>query len=96
MKKKVPNITNISFAYIEGMLIMALQNAAVSSGQQHLSKFEPSYVVEHLRPDELAHSSIRFSFGRFTTEEEVRSVAENKKVVAQLRELSHYEMFKDK
>ena len=71
-KNKVPNITNVSFAYIEGeSLIMALQDVAVSSGSACLSKFGASYVLRALgRPDELAHSSIRFSFGRFTTEEE--------------------------
>jgi cysteine desulfurase len=99
-KNKVPNITNVSFAYIEGeSLIMALQDVAVSSGSACTSaSLEPSYVLRALgRPDELAHSSIRFSFGRFTTEEEVRSVADTtKKVVAQLRELSPlWDMFKD-
>ena len=99
-KNKVPNITNVSFAYIEGeSLIMALQDVAVSSGSACTSaSLEPSYVLRALgRPDELAHSSIRFSFGRFTTEEEVRSVASTtKKVVAQLRELSPlWDMFKD-
>ena len=99
-KNKVPNITNVSFAYIEGeSLIMALQDVAVSSGSACTSaSLEPSYVLRALgRPDELAHSSIRFSFGRFTTEEEVISVAETtKKVVAQLRELSPlWDMFKD-
>ena len=81
-KNKVPNITNVSFAYIEGeSLIMALQDVAVSSGSACTSaSLEPSYVLRALgRPDELAHSSIRFSFGRFTTEEEVRSVAETTK-----------------
>ena len=99
-KNKVPNITNVSFAYIEGeSLIMALQDVAVSSGSACTSaSLEPSYVLRALgRPDELAHSSIRFSFGRFTTEEEVRSVAKTtKKVVTQLRELSPlWDMFKD-
>jgi cysteine desulfurase len=99
-KNKVPNITNVSFAYIEGeSLIMALQDVAVSSGSACTSaSLEPSYVLRALgRPDELAHSSIRFSFGRFTTEEEVRSVADTtKKVVAQLRELSPlWDMFRD-
>ena len=99
-KNKVPNITNVSFAYIEGeSLIMALQDVAVSSGSACTSaSLEPSYVLRALgRPDELAHSSIRFSFGRFTTEEEVRSVAETtKKVVAQLRGLSPlWDMYKD-
>tara|TARA_B100002019_G_scaffold258905_1_gene243907 strand:+ start:54 stop:1268 length:1215 start_codon:yes stop_codon:yes gene_type:complete len=99
-KNKVPNITNVSFAYIEGeSLIMALQDVAVSSGSACTSaSLEPSYVLRALgRPDELAHSSIRFSFGRFTTEEEVKSVAKTtKKVVAQLRELSPlWDMYKD-
>ena len=99
-KNKVPNITNISFAYIEGeSLIMALKDVAVSSGSACTSaSLEPSYVLRALgRADELAHSSIRFSFGRFTTEKEVRMVAETtKKVVHQLRELSPlWDMYKD-
>ena len=97
---KVPNITNVSFAYIEGeSLIMALKDVAVSSGSACTSaSLEPSYVLRALgRADELAHSSIRFSFGRFTTEKEVKMVAETtKKVVHQLRELSPlWDMFKD-
>ena len=91
-KNKVPNITNVSFAYIEGeSLIMALQDVAVSSGSACTSaSLEPSYVLRALgRPDELAHSSIRFSFGRFTTEKEVMEVAKTTKtVVEQLRALS--------
>ncbi|MAA92646.1 MAG: IscS subfamily cysteine desulfurase [Gammaproteobacteria bacterium] len=99
-KNKVPNITNISFAYIEGeSLIMALKDVAVSSGSACTSaSLEPSYVLRALgRADELAHSSIRFSFGRFTTEKEVKMVAETtKKVVHQLRELSPlWDMYKD-
>ena len=99
-ENKVPNITNVSFAYIEGeSLIMALKDVAVSSGSACTSaSLEPSYVLRALgRADELAHSSIRFSFGRFTTEEEVLMVAETtKKVVNQLRELSPlWDMFKD-
>ena len=98
-ENKVPNITNVSFAYIEGeSLIMALKDVAVSSGSACTSaSLEPSYVLRALgRADELAHSSIRFSFGRFTTEEEVLMVAETtKKVVNQLRELSPlWDMFK--
>ena len=92
IENKVPNITNISFAYIEGeSLIMGLKDVAVSSGSACTSaSLEPSYVLRALgRADELAHSSIRFSFGRFTTEEEVKEVAKTtKRVVAQLRELS--------
>ena len=99
-KNKIPNITNISFAYIEGeSLIMALKDVAVSSGSACTSaSLEPSYVLRALgRADELAHSSIRFSFGRFTTEKEVKMVAETtKRVVHQLRELSPlWDMFKD-
>ena len=99
-ENKVPNITNVSFAYIEGeSLIMALKDVAVSSGSACTSaSLEPSYVLRALgRADELAHSSIRFSFGRFTTEEEVLMVAETtKKVVNQLRELSPlWDMYKD-
>ena len=99
-KNKVPNITNISFAYIEGeSLIMALKDVAVYSGSACTSaSLEPSYVLRALgRADELAHSSIRFSFGRFTTEKEVKMVAETtKKVVHQLRELSPlWDMYKD-
>ncbi len=91
-KNKVANITNVSFSYVEGeSLIMALKDVAVSSGSACTSaSLEPSYVLRALgRPDELAHSSIRFSFGRFTTKEEVKMVAETtKRVVRQLRELS--------
>ena len=99
-ENKVPNITNVSFAYIEGeSLIMALKDVAVSSGSACTSaSLEPSYVLRALgRADELAHSSIRFSFGRFTTEDEVLMVAKTtKKVVNQLRELSPlWDMFKD-
>lgn len=100
LENKVPNITNVSFAYIEGeSLIMALKDVAVSSGSACTSaSLEPSYVLRALgRPDELAHSSIRFSFGRFTTEEEVKTVAKiAKKAVEQLRELSPlWDMYKD-
>ena len=99
-ENKVPNITNVSFAYIEGeSLIMALKDVAVSSGSACTSaSLEPSYVLRALgRADELAHSSIRFSFGRFTTEEEVLMVAKTtKKVVNELRELSPlWDMYKD-
>ena len=78
---------------------MALKDVAVSCGSACTSaSLEPSYVLRALgRPDELAHSSIRFSFGRFTTEEEVKTVAEiAKKAVEQLRELSPlWDMFQD-
>lgn len=89
---KVPNILNISFNFVEGeSLIMALENVAVSSGSACTSaSLEPSYVLRAIgRDDELAHSSIRFSFGRTTTVEEVDSVAETMlNVIGKLRILS--------
>ncbi|RFQ16323.1 aminotransferase class V-fold PLP-dependent enzyme, partial [Pseudomonas sp. ATCC 13867] len=95
-----PNILNVSFNYVEGeSLMMSLKDLAVSSGSACTSaSLEPSYVLRALgRNDELAHSSIRFSFGRFTTEEEVDYAA--KKVVeavSKLRELSPlWDMFKE-
>tara|TARA_B100000123_G_scaffold114951_1_gene84617 strand:- start:3972 stop:5177 length:1206 start_codon:yes stop_codon:yes gene_type:complete len=95
-----PGIFNLSFNYVEGeSLIMALKNIAVSSGSACTSaSLEPSYVLRALgRPDELAHSSIRFSFGRFTTEDEVNSTVELvKDSVSQLREISPlWEMYQD-
>jgi len=92
IKNKVPNILNVSFNFIEGeSLIMGLKDVAVSSGSACTSaSLEPSYVLRALgRKDELAHSSIRFSFGRFTTESEVLSTLKTlKNVVERLRELS--------
>ena len=98
--QRVPHNLNISFNYVEGeSLIMALKELAVSSGSACTSaSLEPSYVLRALgRNDELAHSSIRFSLGRFTTEEEIdfaiSKIAGN---IAKLRELSPlWEMFKD-
>ena len=95
-----PGIFNLSFNYVEGeSLIMALKNIAVSSGAACTSaSLEPSYVLRALgRPDELAHSSIRFSFGRFTKEEEVKSTVKLvQESVAQLREISPlWEMYQD-
>jgi cysteine desulfurase len=83
---------NLSFAYVEGeSMLMALKNIAVSSGSACTSaSLEPSYVLRALgRNDELAHSSIRFTVGRFTTEQEVDFVIDllNSKI-AKLRELS--------
>jgi len=75
---KVPNILNVSFAYIEGeSLMMALKDIAVSSGSACTSaSLEPSYVLRALGVDEeLAHTSLRIGFGRFTTEEEVEYAA---------------------
>lgn len=91
---------NISFAYVEGeSLMMSLNGLAVSSGSACTSaSLEPSYVLRALgMSDELAHSSIRFSIGRFTTEEDIDSVIESvKAAVNKLRELSPlWEMYKD-
>jgi len=98
--QRVPHNLNISFNFVEGeSLIMALKELAVSSGSACTSaSLEPSYVLRALgRNDELAHSSIRFSLGRFTTEEEIdfaiSKIAGN---IEKLRELSPlWEMFKD-
>ena len=83
---------NVSFAYVEGeSLIMALKDLAVSSGSACTSaSLEPSYVLRALgREDELAHSSIRFSLGRFTTQEEVDyAITKIRDQVTRLRELS--------
>ncbi|PXZ02989.1 IscS subfamily cysteine desulfurase [Gilliamella apicola] len=100
LEHSVPNILNVSFAYIEGeSLMMALKDLAVSSGSACTSaSLEPSYVLRALGlNDELAHSSIRFSFGRFSTEEEVDYVIKLiKDSIGKLRELSPlWEMFKD-
>lgn len=96
----VPNILNVSFAYVEGeSLMMALKELAVSSGSACTSaSLEPSYVLRALGlNDELAHSSIRFSIGRFTTEEEIDYVIELVRCsIDRLRELSPlWEMFKE-
>ena len=96
----VPNILNVSFNFVEGeSLIMALKDLAVSSGSACTSaSLEPSYVLRALgRSDELAHSSIRFSIGRFTTEEEIDyAVQQITKSIGKLRELSPlWDMYKD-
>ncbi len=96
----VPNILNVSFNFIEGeSLLLSLKEIAVSTGSACTSaSLESSYVLRALgRSDELAHSSVRFSFGRFTTQEEVDYVAKNvKDKVLRLRELSPlWEMYKE-
>ena len=92
VNNKVPNILNISFNFVEGeSLIMGLKDIAVSSGSACTSaSLEPSYVLRALgRKDELAHSSIRFSFGRFTNEEDIdKTLSILHNVVERLRELS--------
>lgn len=100
LEHSVPNILNVSFAYIEGeSLMMALKDLAVSSGSACTSaSLEPSYVLRALGlNDELAHSSIRFSIGRFSTEEEIDYVIKLvKQSIGKLRDLSPlWEMFKD-
>jgi cysteine desulfurase len=97
---RVPHNLNISFNYVEGeSLIMAIKDIAVSSGSACTSaSLEPSYVLRALgRSDELAHSSIRFSIGRYTTEEDINHAIDLlKQKVDKLRELSPlWEMFKD-
>ncbi len=92
MDRRVPHNLNVSFNFVEGeSLIMAIKDIAVSSGSACTSaSLEPSYVLRALgRSDELAHSSIRFTVGRFTTEEEIDyTVALLQRKVAKLRELS--------
>jgi len=97
---RVPHNLNLSFNYVEGeSLLMALKDLAVSSGSACTSaSLEPSYVLRALgRNDELAHSSIRFTFGRFTTEEDVDYAAQKVcEAVSKLRELSPlWDMYKD-
>ena len=100
LEHRVPHNLNISFNYVEGeSLIMGIKGLAVSSGSACTSaSLEPSYVLRALgRSDELAHSSLRMTIGRFTTEEEIDyAVSTIKHNVAKLRELSPlWEMFKD-
>ncbi|MFC4520030.1 IscS subfamily cysteine desulfurase [Cupriavidus pinatubonensis] len=100
LEQRVPHNLNVSFNFVEGeSLIMAIKDVAVSSGSACTSaSLEPSYVLRALgRNDELAHSSIRFTVGRFTTEQEVDYTVELlKNKIGKLRDLSPlWEMFKD-
>ena len=100
MERRVPHNLNISFNFVEGeSLIMAIKDVAVSSGSACTSaSLEPSYVLRALgRNDELAHSSIRFTVGRFTTEQDVDYVVNLlKNKIAKLRDLSPlWEMHQD-
>ncbi len=100
LERRVPHNLNISFNYVEGeSLIMGIKGLAVSSGSACTSaSLEPSYVLRALgRSDELAHSSLRMTIGRFTTEEEIDyAVSTIRHNVAKLRELSPlWDMYKD-
>ncbi|RNL56491.1 IscS subfamily cysteine desulfurase [Pedobacter jejuensis] len=97
---RLPHVANISFKYVEGEgLMMAMSDLAVSSGSACTSaSLEPSYVLKSLGlSDDLAHSSIRYGLGRFTTEEDIdQAIAITQKAVLHLRELSPlWEMFKE-
>jgi cysteine desulfurase len=100
LERRIPHNLNVSFNFVEGeSLVMAVKDIAVSSGSACTSaSLEPSYVLRALgRNDELAHSSIRITLGRFTTEEEVTYAAQLiRRKVEKLRELSPlWEMYKD-
>jgi cysteine desulfurase len=100
LDQRIPGNINISFNYVEGeSLLMALKDLAISSGSACTSaSLEPSYVLRALgRNDELAHSSIRFSIGRFTTEQDIDYTIEHVRgAVEKLRELSPlWDMYKD-
>ncbi len=100
LEQRLPNNLNVSFAFVEGeSLLMSLKDLAVSSGSACTSaSLEPSYVLRALGlNDELAHSSIRFSFGRFTTEEDIDYAIELIRVaVNKLRDMSPlWDMYKE-
>jgi len=100
MERRVPHNLNVSFNFVEGeSLVMAIKDVAVSSGSACTSaSLEPSYVLRSLgRSDELAHSSIRFTLGKYTTEEEIDYTVDLiRRKVAKLRELSPlWEMHKE-
>ena len=100
MDQRLPGLINMSFNYVEGeSLIMSLPDLAISSGSACTSaSLEPSYVLRALGlNDELAHSSLRFSVGRFTDEADVDQAIESvRKAVEKLRDLSPlWDMYKD-
>jgi cysteine desulfurase len=100
LDQRIPGNLNVSFNYVEGeSLIMAIKDIAVSSGSACTSaSLEPSYVLRALgRDDELAHSSIRLTIGRYTTEEEILHATELlKSAVKKLRDLSPlWDMYKE-
>jgi cysteine desulfurase len=100
LEQRVPHNLNMSFNYVEGeSLIMGIKGLAVSSGSACTSaSLEPSYVLRALgRSDELAHSSLRMTFGRWTTEADIDFAVDTiKHNVAKLRDLSPlWEMFQD-
>ena len=100
LDKRVPHNLNISFNYVEGeSLIMGIKGLAVSSGSACTSaSLEPSYVLRALgRSDELAHSSLRITIGRFTTEADIDYAIETiRQNVAKLRDLSPlWDMYKE-
>ncbi|MFM8665355.1 MAG: aminotransferase class V-fold PLP-dependent enzyme, partial [Betaproteobacteria bacterium] len=100
LERRVPHNLNVSFNFVEGeSLIMGVKGIAVSSGSACTSaSLEPSYVLRALgRSDELAHSSLRITIGRFTTEQEIdEAVNLLRDRVGKLRELSPlWEMYKD-
>merc|ERR1712173_110348 len=100
LEQRVPHNLNVSFAFVEGeYLLMSLKDLAVSSGSACTSaSLEPSYVLRALGlDDELAHSSVRFSFGRFTTEAEIDYAIEQIRVaVTKLRVMSPlWDMYKE-
>jgi len=100
IEQRVPHNLNVSFNFVEGeSLIMGIKELAVSSGSACTSaSLEPSYVLRALgRNDELAHSSIRFTIGRFTTEQDIEfAIKLIKERIQKLRDMSPlWEMYKD-
>jgi cysteine desulfurase len=100
MEQRLPGAINVSIAFVDGeSLIMSLKDLAISSGSACTSaSLEPSYVLRALGlSDELAHSSLRFSFGRFTTEEDVdTAIVQLRNAVEKLRELSpRWDLYRD-